>query len=108
MRIFPGTSPALPAEGSHAQGVAQPGRLGAARLDAVPQGAGLGEFPQELGTAPTTCGVRLILRGVRWGLTIRHGHTTPGLPPVRPSHFPSDGRFDASTGVKCWPGACRA
>ncbi|MYS51614.1 hypothetical protein GTW46_16380 [Streptomyces sp. SID6013] len=51
----------LPAEGAHAHRVPQPGGLGAARLHAVPQLAGLRQIAQELGPAPTPFGLPLRL-----------------------------------------------
>ncbi len=48
-----------PAEGAHAHGVAEPGGLGAARLDPVAQLPGLGQLPQELRPPPSTRGIVL-------------------------------------------------
>lgn len=88
----------------------QPGGLGAPRLDPGAQRTGLGEVTQELGAPAPALGVRLgygatAYRGLAGtpgvlgvpgrvlGKVRQVGHVTP--PQFRPSHFPSDGRFDA-------------
>ncbi len=95
----------LPAERPHPHRVPQPRRLRPPRLHPVPQRPRLRQFPQEPCSPPPTLGLPVHLaparvpgnpgRRIPAVLLLRHCFITP----VRPSHLPPTGRFDASERV---------